>query len=66
VGTLVASLPIDSAGNFFTTEDVGLPGAPLQPVIVDPDGGRVNQMPWATESAACNHCHTPGLRVVMP
>jgi hypothetical protein len=66
VGELVIELPIDAFGNFYTTADIGLPDVPVQPAIVDPDGVVVNQMGWTTESAACNHCHTPRVRVLMP
>jgi hypothetical protein len=65
-GTLVATLEVDGLGNFYTTADLGLPDAAVQPVVVDPDGQVVNMMPWTTESASCNQCHTPGLRVLMP
>jgi hypothetical protein len=65
-GTLLVELPIDASGNFYTTDDLGLPDVPVQPVVVAPDGTEVNQMPWPSESAACNQCHTPGLRVTMP
>lgn len=65
-GALVATLPIDASGNFYTTSDLGLPAEPVQPVVRYPDGSLANQMPWPTESASCNQCHTPVARVVMP
>jgi hypothetical protein len=65
-GTLLIDVPIDLNGNFYTTEDLGLPGVAIVPVVIDGDGEPVNQMPWPTESGACNHCHTPARRVLMP
>jgi len=65
-GTLVAEVPIDAYGNFYTTQDLGLPDAVIQPVVVDASGTVVNQMPWPTESGSCNQCHTPVLRVIVP
>lgn len=64
-GALLLALPVDALGNFYTTVDLGLPDAPVQPLVLDGSGVAVNQMPWPTESASCNQCHTPGLRVAM-
>ena len=65
-GTLVAEVPIDAYGNYYTTQDLGLPDAVIQPVVLDASGAVVNQMPWPTESGSCNQCHTPVLRVIAP
>jgi hypothetical protein len=66
VGARVVVMEVDALGNFYTTADLGLPDDPVQPVVVDPDGEVVNLMPWTTESASCNQCHTPVKRITMP
>jgi hypothetical protein len=65
-GTLLVEVPIDAYGNFYTTEDLGLPDNAYVPVVRDAAGNVVNQMPWPTESGSCNQCHTPVARVVFP
>ena len=57
---------MDAYGNFYTTTDLGLPGSPVQPAVLDAQGIEVNRMPWTTESASCNQCHTPVRRVQFP
>ena len=65
-GTLLVELPVDGLGNYYTTMDLGLPQTVIQPVVVDATGAEVSRMPWATESASCNQCHTPVKRVTFP
>jgi hypothetical protein len=65
-GALVIEIPIDTMGNFYTTAEIGLPDVPVLPVVLDAEGQAVTQMPWPTESASCNQCHTPVKRVVVP
>jgi hypothetical protein len=65
-GELLLELPIDGLGNFYTTAELGLPEVAVQPVLLDAAGEVVNQMPWPTESASCNQCHTPVMRVILP
>jgi hypothetical protein len=65
-GTLLAELPVDGLGNFYTTTELGLPEVPVVPVVLDSAGVEVNRMPWPTESASCNQCHTPVIRVSFP
>lgn len=65
-GTLLVELPVDGLGNYYTTIDLGLPQTAIQPVVVDATGAEVNRMPWPSESASCNQCHTPVKRVTFP
>lgn len=65
-GTLLIEVPIDAYGNFYTTEDLGLPELAIVPAVFDAEGTLVNQMPWPTESGSCNQCHTPVRRVIVP
>ncbi|MBM4393979.1 MAG: hypothetical protein FJ090_22865 [Deltaproteobacteria bacterium] len=65
-GTMLLELPIDALGNFYTTTDLGLPQSPVQPLLLDAAGTEVDRMPWPTESASCNQCHTPVIRVAFP
>jgi hypothetical protein len=51
-------LEIDGLGNFFTTEDVGLPSDPVIPEVFDNATGKTTIMPFSTPSAACNCCHS--------
>lgn len=65
-GAMLLELPIDALGNYYTTTDLGLPQVAVQPVLVDAAGDEANRMPWPTESASCNQCHTPVIRVAFP
>ena len=65
-GTLLIEVPIDAYGNYYTTQDLGLPARSIVPVVLDAEGELVNQMPWPTESGSCNQCHTPVKRVTLP
>jgi hypothetical protein len=51
-------VPVDSLGNFYTTEDVGLDARELTVTVEGANGAGRTTMPFPTLSGACNHCHT--------
>ena len=53
-GTLKYSIPIDSKGNFYTTESIDYSG--LYPAITGPSGA-TNYMSGSLNTGACNSCH---------
>ncbi len=53
-GTLKYSIPIDSKGNFYTTESIDYSG--LYPAITGPSGA-TNYMSGFLNTGACNSCH---------
>ena len=53
-GTLKYSIPIDSKGNFYTTESIDYSG--LYPAITGPSGA-TNYMSSSFNTGACNSCH---------
>lgn len=53
-GELVATLPVDRSGNFYTTSPVSF-GNGLYPAIISKTGTRY--MPNAAITGACNSCH---------
>jgi len=62
-GRELLRLPVDANGNFYTTQEIGLPDNAVLPVVLDEAGETVHGMPFPTTSGACNHCHTPAFRV---
>jgi len=55
----------DSLGNFYTTEEVPLPEAPLFVRVSSADGSLTNAMPFPISNGSCNHCHTGGFAVTL-
>ena len=53
-GTLKYSIPIDSKGNFYTTESIDYSG--LYPAITGTSGA-TNYMSSSLNTGACNSCH---------
>lgn len=53
--TLVKSIPIDSKGNFYTTESIDLSKG-IYAVIIADNGFR-RQMPDSLSNGQCNNCH---------
>ncbi len=62
-GDLVLSVQTDSSGNFYSTDSVGLDSVNRFVFVKTPTASR--EMPFPTESGACNLCHTPALRVAV-
>lgn len=54
-GTKVATVNIESIGNFFTTEGINF-STPLYPVVYNSSGNKAS-MPTAISNGACNSCH---------
>jgi hypothetical protein len=55
-GSLIASINVDSKGNFFTTESVNF-GNGLYPVVINSSNSRVKHMVSMLNNGACNSCH---------
>ncbi len=55
----------DALGNVFSTQALPYPGRALFPVVRSRDGKLRNQMPFPSESGACNLCHRPGFAVML-
>ena len=53
-GTLIASLPVDAKGNFYTSSTINFTGG-LYPSVTG--GTSTNSMSSAITSGACNSCH---------
>lgn len=54
-GALVASLEVDTKGNFYTTEKVDF-STPLYPKVISAKG-KVKYMSNSVTTGACNSCH---------
>jgi hypothetical protein len=60
-GELIVSLQADLDGNFYSTDAVGLEN--VRRFVVVKGARETVEMPFPTESGACNLCHSPSLRV---
>lgn len=53
-GNLVATIPVDKLGNFYTTQSINF-GSGLYPVVIGNNGQR--EMDSPISSGQCNKCH---------
>lgn len=62
-GSVLIDVEVDALGNFYTTEPLPLPEAPVLPRMRTHEGAVVASMPFPTLSASCNLCHAGSARV---
>lgn len=55
-GNLIASINVDSKGNFFTTETINFVNG-FYPMVISSSNSRVKHMVSMLNNGACNSCH---------